>query len=219
MVFCNTRRNVDLISNNLRRYKIYSHAIHGGLDQKKRSRIIEQFHENKADVLVCTDVAARGLDIKGITHVYNYDTPKTSEEYIHRIGRTARAGKKGMAISIVSQRDYDNFRNVMQDDSLKIEKVEVPEVEKLNPDFQDRGRERSGFGGRRDSRGPRKGNYSGGRRDSGRRSSGERGYSGGFSGRRDSRGGRSGGRPSGKRHSSGRTQRGGKPGQGRRGRR
>ena len=120
MVFCNTRRNVDLIAMNLKRYRIHSHAIHGGLDQKKRMRIMEQFHKNNAEILVCTDVAARGLDIKGVTHIYNYNAPKTSEEYIHRIGRTARAGEKGIAISIISNRDFDNFRKIMEDDSIQI---------------------------------------------------------------------------------------------------
>lgn len=136
MVFCNTRRNVDLIASNLKRYGLHSHAIHGGLDQTKRNKVIARFHKNEADILVCTDVAARGLDIKGVTHVYNYDAPKSSEEYIHRIGRTARAGEKGMAISLISQRDFDNFRRVMEDDSLNIELKEFPRVEKLSANFQ-----------------------------------------------------------------------------------
>lgn len=135
MVFCNTRKNVDLISMNLRRFGIPSSALHGGLEQKKRSRIIYDFHSKQANVLVCTDVAARGLDIEGVTHVYNYDIPKTSEEYIHRVGRTARAGKNGMAISIVSSYDYENFRRVNVEDSLKIEEKELPKIERLNPRF------------------------------------------------------------------------------------
>ena len=136
IVFCNTRRNVDLLAFNLRRYNIYPLAIHGGLDQKKRSRIIEQFHKNEMHILICTDVAARGLDIKDVTHVYNYDIPQTSKEYIHRIGRTARAGKKGMAVSLVTSRDYENFRKVMEDDSLKISMKELPEIKTLTPHFQ-----------------------------------------------------------------------------------
>ncbi len=128
---------------NLKKYKIHAHAIHGGLEQKKRTRIIEQFHKNEADILVCTDVAARGLDIKGVTHVYNYDSSKTSEEYIHRIGRTARAGKKGMAISIVSNRDYENFRNIIQDDSLKITQEDLPKLEILRADFRTERRQTS----------------------------------------------------------------------------
>jgi ATP-dependent RNA helicase DeaD len=135
MVFCNTRRNVDLIAMNLKRYNLNSFAIHGGLDQKKRTKIMEQFHKNEARILVCTDVAARGLDIKGISHVYNYDSPKTSEEYVHRVGRTARAGEEGLAISIITSRDYENFQKVTSDSSLKIENKETPQIERLNPKF------------------------------------------------------------------------------------
>jgi ATP-dependent RNA helicase DeaD len=138
MVFCNTRRNADLVDRNLRKHGIFSHVIHGGLEQKKRIRIIEKFHSNDADILVCTDVAARGLDIKNVTHVYNYDVPKTSDDYIHRIGRTARAGKEGMAVSLVSSRDYDNFRNVLRNESLNIIRDEIPFVEELELDLGSR---------------------------------------------------------------------------------
>jgi ATP-dependent RNA helicase DeaD len=137
MVFCNTRRNVDFVSKNLERYNIDSQALHGGLAQNKRSRVMEMLHRKEADILICTDVAARGIDIDGVTHIYNYDLPKTSEEYIHRIGRTARAGKKGMAISILSDRDYENFRKILSDESLKIEAKELPKLEICNPIFQE----------------------------------------------------------------------------------
>ncbi|MBI3623496.1 DEAD/DEAH box helicase [Candidatus Pacearchaeota archaeon] len=158
MVFCNTRRNTDLVAKNLKRHNIFSLAIHGGLTQNKRNAIMKDFHSHKALILVCTDVAARGLDIKNLSHVYNYDISKNSKEYIHRIGRTARAGKEGIAVSLVSPRDYDNFRAVRDDDSLHIEQEELPKLEPLhvnfksdNNDYGDRGgrRERSGgFGGR-----------------------------------------------------------------------
>ena len=85
MVFCNTRQNTDLIARNLQRHEIDALAIHGGLTQNRRNDIMKSFNSGKALILVCTDVAARGLDIKGISHVYNYDSPKTSTEYIHRI--------------------------------------------------------------------------------------------------------------------------------------
>ena len=126
MVFCNTRHNTDFIAKNLKNLGMEVLAIHGGLTQDKRNRIMEKFNDKKVYILVCTDIAARGLDIKGISHVYNYDIPKTSKDYIHRIGRTARAGKEGIAINIVSDRDYDNFRNVLSDRSLTIEKEEIP---------------------------------------------------------------------------------------------
>ena len=129
MVFCNTRHNTDFIERNLRNLGIDVLAIHGGLTQQKRNKIMEKFSGNRVHVLVCTDIAARGLDIKGISHVYNYDIPKTSKDYIHRIGRTARAGKEGIAINILYDRDYENFRNVLRDSSIKIDRVEMPEIE------------------------------------------------------------------------------------------
>lgn len=145
MVFCNTRKNVDIIAKNLARYGVHALAIHGGLSQNKRSDIMESFHSHKALILVCTDIAARGLDIKNISHVYNYDIPSNSTEYIHRIGRTARAGKEGIAISIVSRRDYENFRRVREDDSLNIQNEPLPELEPLQVNFSPM---RRGFGHR-----------------------------------------------------------------------
>ena len=131
MVFCNTRHNTDFVADNLIKMKIDSVAIHGGLTQDKRNKIIKKFHEKSVFVLVCTDVAARGLDIKGVSHVYNYDIPKTSQDYVHRIGRTARAGKEGIAINILCDRDYENFNNVIKDESLNIVPVEVPKMERV----------------------------------------------------------------------------------------
>ncbi len=188
MVFCNTRINADFVANNLNKQGIESLAIHGGLSQQKRSRIMEHFKSQKVYVLVCTDIAARGLDIKNVSHVYNYDSPKTSAEYIHRIGRTARAGKDGIAITILSERDYENFRNVMMNDELKITQEQMPtDVSKVFISFnRDHGRS---FGGRDGHRGGSRfgGNRGGGRFGGrGQRDSGDR---------RDSRrsgGGRSG---------------------------
>ncbi|MFC1686033.1 DEAD/DEAH box helicase [Nanoarchaeota archaeon] len=131
MVFCNTKRNADIITSNLKKQNINALAIHGGLSQNKRTGVLKSFHDENIQVMVCTDVAARGLDIKNVSHVYNYDSPKNNKEYIHRIGRTARAGKEGKAISLVAERDYENFRNVINDSSLKIDLKEVPKIEKV----------------------------------------------------------------------------------------
>lgn len=141
MVFCNTQRNTDFIANNLKRYDIDAIAIHGGLSQNQRNRVMEHFRSERVAVLVCTDVAARGLDIKNVSHVYNYDIPANSKEYIHRIGRTARAGKDGIAVSLVSARDYDNFRQVIRNPDLKIVQEKMPEFEKIFVKFNtDEGR-------------------------------------------------------------------------------
>ncbi|MBI2045267.1 DEAD/DEAH box helicase [Candidatus Pacearchaeota archaeon] len=131
MIFCNTKRNCDLIARNLKQQGFDAMALHGDLNQSKRNRILEHFHKSHKFILVCTDVAARGLDIKGVSHVYNYESPKTSTEYIHRIGRTARAGKDGKAITIISERDYENFRRVKEDDSLGIKNVALPEFQQV----------------------------------------------------------------------------------------
>lgn len=131
MVFCNTRHNADFVGRNLQNQGIEASSIHGGLTQARRNYILEKFHSKKVFVLVCTDVAARGLDIPNVSHVYNYDMPANSKEYVHRIGRTARAGSEGKAISIVSERDYDNFRAVLRDQSIDIKQEDLPSIEQV----------------------------------------------------------------------------------------
>jgi len=144
MVFSNTRRNTDFVAKNLRKNKLDAIPIHGGLSQDKRNKTISCFHSGKACVLVCTDVAARGLDIKGVSHVYNYDMPADSKEYIHRIGRTARAGKEGIVINLISERDHENFGRILRDNDIKIEKVEKPHIERVQTEQESRPR-RGGF--------------------------------------------------------------------------
>jgi ATP-dependent RNA helicase DeaD len=150
MVFCNTRRNVDFISNNLIRVGIHAKAIHGGIEQTKRIRVLDEFHKNGLGVLVCTDVASRGLDIKNVTHVYNYEVPSDAKDYIHRIGRTARAGKEGKAITILASRDYDNFRNLIDSKDISITSEKLPEIETVRVDV-DSGR-RNRFSGRENNK-------------------------------------------------------------------
>ena len=177
MVFCNTRRNADFLAKNLSRYDLDGLAIHGGLSQNRRDSILKRFHSQNVLILICTDVAARGLHVDGISHVYNYDTPNTSKEYVHRIGRTARAGKEGIAISIVAKRDYDNFRRVLADDSLKISQEELPEFETLQVRFNEGRSGRDSGGGYRGNRGRSSGGNtrsSGGYGSRGRSSSGDR---------------------------------------------
>jgi ATP-dependent RNA helicase DeaD len=153
MVFCNTRSNVDFVAPNLKANGIEAQAIHGGFTQAKRTRTLEMFHSNKAHVLVCTDVAARGLDIPHVSHVYNYDLPKESKEYVHRIGRTARAGKEGKVINLLSDDSHDNFSRVLRDLDFNIPKAEMPQVERVIIKKMERrrnfGNNRRQFGARR----------------------------------------------------------------------
>jgi len=101
------------------------------MTQKQRTQSLDAIKNEETDVLVATDVAARGLDIKNVSHIYNYDVPKTSIEYIHRIGRTARAGENGAAITLLTAPDHDNFRRIQSNDELKIERVKTPDFEKV----------------------------------------------------------------------------------------
>jgi len=131
IVFCATRRESDIVARNLRHHGINASAIHGGMSQNKRSQSLDSLKNQRTDVLVATDVAARGLDIKNVTHIYHYDVPKTPTDYIHRIGRTARAGANGTAVTLLTEPDHDNFRRVQSNDELKIEKADIPNFKKV----------------------------------------------------------------------------------------
>lgn len=167
MVFCSTRRNVDFVAHNLKKVGINAIAIHGGLTQSKRLSVLESFHKKDVNVLVCTDVAARGLDIKEVTHVYNYDLPTVANDYVHRIGRTARAGKEGKAIILLSGRDYENFSSITKNSSLNITPEVLPRIERIETSNVINKRE--GFSRRRPQ------NFSAPRRDYGKRNFESRG--------------------------------------------
>lgn len=132
IVFCATRKESDIVAKNLRNHGINASAIHGGMSQNKRMRSLNSLKNQKTEVLVATDVAARGLDIQNVTHIYHYDVPKTSTDYIHRIGRTARAGENGKAVTLLTRPDHDNFRRVQSNDELEIEREDIPKFKKVN---------------------------------------------------------------------------------------
>lgn len=146
MVFSNTQQNTDFVTRTLRANGVKAMALHGGHSQQKRTQVMDKFHNEDLRVLVCTDVAARGLDIPGVSHVYNYDIPKDAKQYIHRIGRTARAGHEGIAVNILGQRDYPNFQRVLDEKTGSIKKMETPQLRSVKIAPRQ--------GGRRDSRGP-----------------------------------------------------------------
>lgn len=143
MVFCNTRHNSDFVAENLKLNGIKANVIHGGLSQKRRDTVLRNFHEKKLQVLVCTDVAARGLDIKGVSHVYNYDTNSDPKQYVHRIGRTARAGNSGKAVTLLSKRDYEHFDKVIHRNKMTIDRNELPMFERAKVRLKENNRKRN----------------------------------------------------------------------------
>jgi ATP-dependent RNA helicase DeaD len=148
IIFCNSRRDVDLVSRNLEFNGINATSLHGGLSQQRREEVMASFHKGIKRVLVATDVAARGLDIKNVTHIFNYSIPKDIEEYTNRIGRTARAGKSGKAISLLSKEDHDSFRRIINNFSYDIQKMEVSDF-KILPFNKQQYHENRNFGNRR----------------------------------------------------------------------
>ncbi len=184
LVFCKTKRMTEVVARNLHDNKIKAMPLNGDMTQAKRERVVEDFKAGRVNVVVATDVAARGLHIDAISHVYNYDMPNDAETYTHRVGRTARAGSDGVAISIVSDYDYDVFGRVMRERKGEIQKVDPGQYERLAFKMQggssDGGR-RGSFADRNGSGRSRDGGYSRGPR----REGGSSGRSGGYGGSRD----------------------------------
>lgn len=126
IVFGRTKRRVDEIAEGLKSRGYSAEGIHGDLTQARRESVLRQFKNATIDVLVATDVAARGLDISGVSHVYNFDIPQDAEGYVHRIGRTGRAGRSGEAISLVTSREQDHFRYIQRATGAKVMRVPLP---------------------------------------------------------------------------------------------
>jgi ATP-dependent RNA helicase DeaD len=129
MVFCSTKRMVDILTGKLKAYGYKAEGIHGDLTQAARDKVMDRFRTGKAAVLIATDVAARGLDIEDVTHVINYDIPDNPEDYIHRIGRTARAGKEGRAITFVSKEEQHLVKAIEDFGRTHIQEKDVPTTE------------------------------------------------------------------------------------------
>ena len=128
LIFSNTKRMVDVIVERLGKFSMRAIGIHGDMPQKKRENILSKFKSGDEKILVATDVAARGLDVDGITVVVNYDLPDDTEAFVHRIGRTGRMGKKGDAWSLVSKEDKGNLQKISSTWGLEIPFVETPEL-------------------------------------------------------------------------------------------
>ena len=130
IIFCNRKRDVDIVAKSLVVHGKSAAPIHGDLQQSLRTKTLEQFKNGEIKFLVASDVAARGLDVPSVSHVFNYDVPNHSEDYVHRIGRTGRAGRDGDTIMLVTRLDERNYQDIL--DLIKVEAIEeidVPGIE------------------------------------------------------------------------------------------
>jgi ATP-dependent RNA helicase DeaD len=200
IVFAATKQRADRVAYNLRHEGFSAVTIHGDLSQKQRDNAMQKFRKGAEDILVATDIAARGIDVPAVGHVINYDVPDDPNIYFHRIGRTARAGGEGKAISLVSNDRIADFDRILAQTQLPIRKLNdemgiiVPVVAQRQPQAYGGGyRGRRGYGGGGGDRGYRGGGgrrYGsggggyGGERRGGDRGGGHRGYGGGGSGYR-----------------------------------
>lgn len=192
IVFAATKQRADRVAYNLRREGFSAVTIHGDLSQKQRDHAMGKFRKGVEDILVATDIAARGIDVPAVGHVINYDVPDDPNIYFHRIGRTARAGAEGKAISLVSNDRIADFDRILAQTQLPIRKLNdemgivVPVVAQRQPQQYGGGyRRRGGYGGGdrgyRGGGGRRYSGGGGGYRRGGDRGGGHRGYGGGGS--------------------------------------
>ena len=128
IVFCRTRTEVDGLTETLNGSGYRAEALHGGISQEQRDRVMRRFRAGSTDLLVATDVAARGLDIPHVSHVINYDVPSAPDAYVHRIGRTGRAGREGVAITLAESREHRQLRSIEQLTRQRIQVEPVPTV-------------------------------------------------------------------------------------------
>ncbi len=131
LVFCRTRNEVDELTETMNGRGYRAEALHGGLSQEQRDRVMDRLRSQTADLLVATDVAARGLDVDHLTHVVNYDVPSAPEAYVHRIGRVGRAGREGVAITLVEPRQHRLLKAIERHTGTRMEVERVPTVADL----------------------------------------------------------------------------------------
>ncbi|ALA58402.1 DEAD/DEAH box helicase [Nitrospira moscoviensis] len=132
LIFCRTRVEVDDVTSMLNGRGHRAEAIHGGMNQAQRDRVMQAFKSGRTELLVATDVAARGLDIPSVSHVVNYDLPSSAEIYVHRIGRTGRAGREGAAITILDPREQRLLRSIEQHTKARVTVLPIPSVADLH---------------------------------------------------------------------------------------
>ncbi len=131
LIFCNTKSNVDKVVEILKTKGYFSDAIHGDMNQAQREKVMRGFRNGSVKILVATDVAGRGIDVKNIEAVFNYDLPRDDEDYIHRIGRTGRAGSSGISFTFVSKKQVQSLRRIERANGIQIYKKDIPQFEEI----------------------------------------------------------------------------------------
>lgn len=131
LVFCNTKRKVDELVEDLKGRGYFAEGLHGDMKQSQRDRVMNGFRNGKTDILVATDVAARGIDVDDVEAVFNYDVPQDDEYYVHRIGRTGRAGRSGRAFTLVVGREIYKLKDIMRYCKTKIKRQPIPSVDDI----------------------------------------------------------------------------------------
>ncbi|MBV8776633.1 MAG: DEAD/DEAH box helicase [Alphaproteobacteria bacterium] len=136
LIFCNRKKDVDILYKSLSKHGFNAAALHGDMPQPKRTATLESFKKDEIRLLVCSDVAARGLDIQGLSHVFNFDVPYHAEDYVHRIGRTGRAGRQGRAFTLAAPEDGKNVAAIAKLIARDIPPATVPGIETAELDFE-----------------------------------------------------------------------------------
>jgi len=131
LVFCNTKKRVDQLVTQLQSRGYFADGLHGDMRQNQRDRVMDRFRNGVVEVLVATDVAARGLDVDDIEAVFNFDVPQNQEYYVHRIGRTGRAGREGQAFTLVAGRSINRIKEIQRYTKVKIDRNEVPSLDDI----------------------------------------------------------------------------------------
>lgn len=131
LIFCNTKSNVDKVVEILKTKGYFSDAIHGDMNQAQREKVMRGFRNGSVKILVATDVAGRGIDVKNIEAVFNYDLPRDDEDYIHRVGRTGRAGTSGISFTFVSKKQIQSLKRIERANGIQIHKKDIPTFEEI----------------------------------------------------------------------------------------
>ncbi|MCH2095813.1 MAG: DEAD/DEAH box helicase, partial [Rhodobacteraceae bacterium] len=137
IIFCNRKTDVDICAKSLKKYGYNAAPIHGDLDQSQRMKTLDAFRDGTLRILVASDVAARGLDVPSVSHVFNFDVPSHAEDYVHRIGRTGRAGREGKALTLCIPRDDKSLDAIEALIQKQIPRIENPVKAPAKPDTQD----------------------------------------------------------------------------------